>query len=56
MRQVRITMVFRLKLFNELLKGEIQDFKGWTEIELRSNHDDIIINLRIFLKINKYIN
>ena len=47
------TIVFKPGPFNELLKEEIQGFEGRTEIELRSNRDDVIINL-IFFK-NKYI-
>ena len=45
-------MVFRPKSFNEPLKGEVQGFEGWTKVKPRSNRDDIIINLRVFLKIN----
>ena len=42
-------MILRSGPFNELLKGEVQDFEGQTEVESRSNCDDVIINL-IFLK------
>ena len=38
------TIVSKPGLFNELLKEEIQGFEGRTEIELRSNCDDVIIN------------
>ena len=44
------TIVFKPGPFNELLKEEIQGFEGRTEIELRSNCDDVIINF--FFKIN----
>ena len=45
-------MVFRPESFNEPLKGEIQGFEGWTKVKPKLNHDDIIINLKFFLKIN----
>ena len=48
-------MVFKPRPFNEPLKEEIQGFEGRIEIELRSNRDDIIINLNFLKKINKYI-
>ena len=49
------SMVFKPRPFNEPLKEEIQGFEGRIEIELRSNRDDIIINLNFLKKINKYI-
>ena len=45
-------MVFKPRPFNKSLKRRVQDFEGQTEghteIELRSNCDDIIINLIFF--------
>ena len=40
-------MVFKLELFKKLVKREVQDFKGWTEVRLRMNSDDVIINLEL---------
>ena len=48
-------MVFKFKPFNEPLKGEVQDFQNRSEVEPRSNHNDVIISLIIFENINKYI-
>lgn len=28
-----VSIVFKLRLFNESLKGEIQDFETWNEVE-----------------------
>ena len=38
-------MVFKIGQFNKPLKGEVQGFEGWTEVEPKSNRDDVIINL-----------
>ena len=46
------TMVFRLRPFKELENGEISGFYGWTEIQLRSNHNDVKINV-IIINIQK---
>ena len=48
-------MVFKFGPFNELKKWEGQGFWSWTEVESRSNRDDVIINLIIIHNINKYI-
>ena len=40
----RNSKVFRLRPFIEPLKGKVQGFWGWTEVEPGSNRDDIIIN------------
>ena len=40
-------MVFRPGPFKEPLKGEVQGFKGSTEVWSRLNRDDVIINLII---------
>ena len=44
-------MVFKIGQFNKPLKGEVQGFEGWTEVEPKSNRDDVIINLIIIFKI-----
>ena len=38
-------MVFKIGPFDKPLKGEIQGFEGRTEVEPKSNRDDVIINL-----------
>ena len=38
-------MVFRHRPFIEPRKGEVQGFKSWTDVQLRSDCDDVIINL-----------
>ena len=48
-------MVFKPRLFNELLKGDVQGFQNRTEVKPRSNHNDVIISLIIIENINKYI-
>ena len=46
------SMVFKPELFKEPLKGEVQGFKGSIDVRLRSNREDVIINL--IIKLNKY--
>ena len=43
-------MLFRLGPFKKTEKGEVQGFKGWTEVQPRSKHDVVKINL-IVIKI-----
>ena len=40
-------IVFKIGSFNEPLKGEVQGFQGQTEVESRSNNDDVIMSLII---------
>ena len=48
-------MVFRPESFKQLEKIIVQSFSGQTKVQLRSNCDNVIINIIIIYKINKYI-